>query len=569
MTQLQDDREPLVKIRVVRWRGSVALLVFAVIMLLAAINPGRPDVLFIERWKSVSSAVLLVVLAVLRLRGREVEVSAPSPIPVNYVRGRLRFPVRFVRQQLRALSLRNPPLAYSVQWLGLSIPDHATEPNFCLVGGQGSGKTTLLRELMHSVLRQIRSGSGVRALVSDPKRDMLPFIARFTDAPIHILSPFDARSIAWDLAADLRDSAAARHVAAILVPDSKSDQSQFFIHSARLLLHAILQALMLAAPGRWTLRDVIAFARNPERAKRLLTEFPLTADVLALYGGADITSLNASQTLYATIASLEPVAAAWERAPTRFSISAWMNTESVLLLGQDWMHASTLSAINRVLFRRIVEVVLNQPETRRATTWFFLDELKESGRLDGINQLMTNGRSKGARVACAFQDLRGLQSVLGEKEADEVVGLCGYLSFLRLASEPTAEWASRVIGEAECWEESYSFSQHNTTSRAVVARRAVLPSQLLSIPPVENMLVTGFHLVPQCGGLIHTQQRPTDFRDAVATYGAAPAFVERSPESLVLEPWLEDDWARLNIPSGASPTGQTATVADCRRIRFS
>lgn len=544
---------------------SLAVLVLVPYGLLFPTFWGTPS--FTVRVLGVIAALVHCLLSFAVVFPRRDKPAPPNdPVPWTYRRGRLRLPIGYARQRMREWVAEHPPLAYSVRWMGFTIPDHATEPNFLVVGAQGSGKTLLLKELMLSVFRLVEKGYGIRALVFDAKRDIVPFISKATSAQIHILDPLDARGEAWDMAADLMDPAAARHVASILVPEPQGQESRFWTESARLLLHGILHALILSVPGRWTLRDVLVFVRNPTRAKQLLTSFPLTADVLSLYGGTDVAALNAFQTLYATLAHLEPVAAAWEKAEKRFSLSRWMEEESIVVLGNDWMHASILSAINRVLFRRLVELVLTQPDTREAHTWFFLDELKESGRLEGLNQLMTNGRSKGARVACAFQDLRGLQSVLGEKEADEIVGLCGYTSFLRLSSEPTAEWASRVLGEIEFWQDSWTHGQYSSVTWSVVTKRAVLASELLSVSPPDNMRIWGSHLIPPVNMFVHMGRIPCDLQ-CTAIGPPKSAFVKRDKAHLTFGPWDDADWERLGL-NQKRPTSGSHHLVDCKRVRF-
>ncbi|MFX8836738.1 type IV secretion system DNA-binding domain-containing protein, partial [Acinetobacter baumannii] len=69
-----------------------------------------------------------------------------------------------------------------------------------------------------------------------------------------------------------------------------------------------------------------------------------------------------------------------------------------------------------------------QPTTAKDSgmqqAWFFLDEVREAGELDGLSRLMTKGRSKGACVVLGFQDIDGMRDVYGDQVANEICAQC-------------------------------------------------------------------------------------------------------------------------------------------------
>src|SRR5262249_53998029 len=147
-----------------------------------------------------------------------------------------------------------------------------------------------------------------------------------------------------------------------------------------------------------------------------------------------------------------------------------------------------LDAINRVLFQRLVELLLAQPEADGVRTYLFLDELRDAGKLDGLGRLLTKGRSKGCAAVLGFQDIEGLRDVYGERAANELVGQCGNKAILRLESPATAEWASQVLGEQEGYDRSRSETAvglekvSGTLSEHLARRPAVLPSEFYCLP---------------------------------------------------------------------------------------
>ena len=119
-------------------------------------------------------------------------------------------------------------------------------------------------------------------------------------------------------------------------------------------------------------------------------------------------------TVATKIAPYEVIAAAWDNATEKVSLTEFMKGEFVLVLGNDEETRTALDAINKVLFKRLSELILAGSETRTRQTWIFIDEVREAGNLEGLSRLMTKGRSKGACRAAVrirvisphFADLR-------------------------------------------------------------------------------------------------------------------------------------------------------------------
>ncbi|MCI0538823.1 MAG: type IV secretion system DNA-binding domain-containing protein [Verrucomicrobiales bacterium] len=90
------------------------------------------------------------------------------------------------------------------------FPSHVATNHFAFVGTTGSGKTLLQRLLMQSALTTVGHGHGHRAVVYDAKQDTLSILSGMRiGCPVHVLNPLDARSVAWDMAADVESPAVA------------------------------------------------------------------------------------------------------------------------------------------------------------------------------------------------------------------------------------------------------------------------------------------------------------------------------------------------------------------------
>ena len=462
-----------------------------------------------------------------------------------------------------------------LSWGRRSLPARAAHGHFAFVGATGSGKTILQRLLMQSVLPRMGSGLGNRALVYDAKQDVLAII-RGVDlrCPVHLFHPMDARAAAWDMARDVTSPNAALQVATTLIPQSNRDANPFFSNAARHLLFGVLSAFIRRSPGSWTFRHVLLAVRDAESLQRVLKQDESTRHLLQ-YFEHEGTFQNIVSTILTCTAPYETIAASWDRSTWRLSLRDWLTEESVLVLGNDESNRVAVDTLNRLIFQRLTELVLALPENStpgHRQTWFFLDEVREMGRLDGLSRLLTKGRSKGAAVVLGLQDVNGLRDVYGREIAEEILGQCNNKVVLRLNSPETATWASHLFGMREVMESSRgqsrsrSFralgldtggSRAESVSNSISKREVVLDSEFFGLPettPANGL--SGFFLSPTTGGFpdtipgpwITSNLRPVD----PTTPDSQPC-----PEShQYLRPWDPADTTQLHLDTNHTTSPQ-------------
>jgi hypothetical protein len=478
----------------------------------------------------------------------------------QFVRGRLLRPWWQAALDLDWLRAEDDP---GLTWGGLKVPTPTATLHFAVIGATGSGKSLVQQLLKQDVIPTITPGSGRRALSYDAQGGELARLAgMLPGVPVKSLNALDDRGVAWNIAADCTTPAVALSIAPILVVGENEGPNSYFTKAAQHILSGVLIALMRRAPGVYTFRDVLLIAMSKDLLVQVLGSVDETRDRLE-HLKEERTAQSVLSTLVVKLAEFAPVAAAWDNAAERVSLTEWVETgESILVLGNDETARAPLDAINRVLFRRVVELVLARPESAVPQTWFFLDEVREAGRLDNLSSLLTRGRSKGAVAVLGFQDIEGLRTVYGDKEANELVGQCAHKALLRMESPATAAWGGEVVGQVEWVEEKESVSGSvRSVTYERVKREGVLPAEFLSTPPTNPVNgLTGIFLAPEAGAFRNTIPGKELAKALKPADPSVPNFVPRPAWQQILRPWSDADAVRLGLKPGGLPVPAAPTA---------
>ena len=286
-------------------------------------------------------------------------------------------------------------------------------PHTALIGSSGSGKTLFQKGWMAAALPGPTESGGLRfrALIYDPKRELYPFLCAIgiPEDQIIVTHPFDARAAAWDLARDFQEPAQIEELTELLVPKkeyTQSESSEFFDRATRIILQDLIAGLIDTSSDNWDLRDITECCQNLSFIEQLLDRTPNGRDTWRAFFKTDDARLsdNIRASIVAAVRPFQTLASIWHRSPRRFSLERWSSGSGILLLGADPRRETTMQRLNQLMFRRVSQLVLGRAEENPADlTFFFLDEVREAGKLGGLRQLLTESRSKGGRVVLGFQ----------------------------------------------------------------------------------------------------------------------------------------------------------------------
>lgn len=458
----------------------------------------------------------------------------------------------------------------------LLIPSSEGPNHFGFIGTTGSGKTTLMRTLAQSALKLLGIAD-CRAFFNDPKQDAYPILSGIVgEDKVISLNPFDKRGRYWDLSVDLDEPRVLEEFSYNLILE-KNESQPFFTEAARELLNGLMLSYFLSG-FKYTLADVLRPLRDRKILKQILTRHAATRHIAENYLTNKRLASNLMPSIGTKIKPFESIAACWSKADKGVSIREWANGNHVLLLGNSEVSRHAIDSVNRTIFKRVSDVILDKPESHKSRTWVFLDELADAGKLPGLVSLAKKGRSKGACIAIAYQSISGLkdESHYGQFQCDELLGQIGTRFIGRLECVPTAEYASNLVGEQKFIEKSWSYTSaresSSTTTYSTQVRKAILPSTFLSIKPCSRTNgLTGYYVTRSVGTFKTTIPGSWLFDELLTPPDPnVAAFEPRDSRHQILEPWTEDEARKfgvdISVKDTGTPTPSTVSVRTKKRI---
>ena len=384
-------------------------------------------------------------------------------------------------------------------------PDHALAPgvpypadlwtrHVLLVGGTGAGKSTILKPLLSKIIK-----ADEHLLLFDPKGD---FTKAFSE-PI-LLAPWDVRTSAWDVAADIRNIGAARRFAAAIV---KEGTDPMWSNAARQVLVGSIKMLRAEHGDAWGWRELADTLSMPQAQLLHIMRIHHQEAVRAVER-ASVTTQGVLINLSAFCSSIHDLADAWGhvRPEHRISFVSWLtkprrSPRQIILQGNGSypeISRGYVEGIFSVLGGLVNSVEMDDDPKRKV--WIVLDELPQCGKIP-ILPLFSVGRSRGVRCVAACQDLSQLEEVHGRESVRSLVSMTGSILVGQMSQGDTAESLAKALGsrEVERRNESHSFGRDGSQSVSFAREDLALykPSELgsrLGLDPKRNGVVLALAL---------------------------------------------------------------------------
>ena len=342
--------------------------------------------------------------------------------------------------------------------------------SFLIAGSQGSGKTQIILPLIREALADKHAG----VIIHDFKGDFTEYFLNSKNQNIQLFAPWDSRSCAWDISADIQNLADARELARVLTgADQATGESQSWAGGAAQIAAALITSLHKSNPKwRWSdLQDVLGLPYKTMR--ELALEGDSSCGLLMNEGEkADKTTMSFMSRLASMVA---PVVSDFARAERhdakRISFRNWMikGSPRVLILQNSTSYQTMAQSILQSAMRACASAIDSMPDSRSRKRWFFLDELPQMGKLQSLPRLLEVGRSKGVRAVLAFQDVSQVREIYGNNISQALSSMAGTHIYARAQGGETPQWLAEQVGKKTVWRalESVSSDYVGGGSRSV------------------------------------------------------------------------------------------------------
>ncbi|AJZ60571.1 ftsK/SpoIIIE family protein [Paraburkholderia fungorum] len=341
---------------------------------------------------------------------------------------------------------------------GVPYPGDLWTRHVLLIGGSGAGKSTVMRPLATKII-----DSHEQMLMFDPKGE---FSAAF-DGPA-ILAPWDSRSLAWDVAADMRNILDIRRFATAMIRDSSDPM---WSNAARQLLVGIVACLQATKGRDWGWRELADLVALPQTALLAIMREHHPEAVRSVER-ATVTTAGILINLSAFCSPIFDLAAAWGETPKdrRVGFVDWtlgLSSHPQLIIQGHGAYSDLtktyVEAIVGTFAATINSIEIDDDPERKI--WFFADEFPQAGKLP-VRALFEVGRSRGVRCVVVCQDLAQLEDIYGEKMVRAIVAMSGTLVVGQTMPGETADKLCKALGSREVERPNVSVSIGGSNGRA-------------------------------------------------------------------------------------------------------
>jgi type IV conjugative transfer system coupling protein TraD len=369
------------------------------------------------------------------------------------------------------------------------LPTGFSKKHTLISGTTGAGKSTALTHLLKAIRAR-----GDRAVVYDKKGEFVEMFYR--DGIDHILNPADSRSHQWTPWEEMASPFDADWISETLLPSSNSNSGsdKFFTSAARAVVSAALQNLYLDGP-KSLLSLLRATAWNDlELLKELVAGTPA-----ATYFNED--NERTLESIRSTIVDgVRPLRLLKEENKKGFfSIRDWIAEGDEPNADDSWLFLPVRESeieIQKPLISTWIQAaakgLMARGVNNERTLWIVVDELPSLKKIPALSMLMAEGRGFGAAVVLGIQEINQLEEEFGKNTSRTILGLCSTQLHFRLNNADTAEWVSKVLGEAEREEvdEDLNYSADDIRDGVRVSskrqnRKIVLPSEIMDLPDLS------------------------------------------------------------------------------------
>lgn len=379
-------------------------------------------------------------------------------------------------------------------------PRELESKHMLILGTSGSGKGVLMNQLVRQInRRKYKQRTGERIIFYDLKGE---FIAKQMQIGDFIFCPFDSRSLRWNIFNEIESLPDFDVLAKSLFAPEAAVSEPYWQNAAADLFRTGLMVLKMR--GTTSNNDLWEFFSQPVgEMKKAFFTLPLAERGAAKHIDKDDSTTSSS--LISVLQNGIKFFRYLTDLDGDFSFREYIREQrqgvqpNLFILNVD-QYAEVFKPLMTLAINIMVRETLSLPDDLNRRIWFVLDELGTLSRMDSIIRLETVGRSKGACIICANQDLGRVEEVYGQANKQSFFNNFNTTLTFRIREPKTADFLSQSIGERQVIKVSRSkqmspsdLGDRKSESEQEKTERLVMPVEFQALPDLTAIAnIAGF-----------------------------------------------------------------------------
>ena len=417
----------------------------------------------------------------------------------KFVRGHDITPIDEFNKKLAKEAKKNP---LSIIKIGNThIPFEMESKHMLILGTSGSGKSVLLHQIIAQINeRKFTKRTNEKCILYDLKGE---FIEKQYNSKLDLIfSPFDKRSVQWNLFNEIEQYPDFDVIAEGLFATDDT-KNKYFYDCAKDVFRAGL--IFLKQEGRTTNRDIAEFFSKS--TEEIVVDFmKLPPHEQTAIKHIDKSDSTTSANIMSLLLERNHFLKYLTDMDGTFSFRKFIRDQALdangqyipkpnlFILNVD-QYKSIFKPVMTLIINTMIQQTLSLPDDISRRIFFIIDELGSLFRLDSVIDLITVGRSKGASLICANQDLGRIEEAYGRANLKTFYNNFNTNFTFRIREPETAEFLSKAIGEKQIIKvnESRQVSPSDIGDRKSWAEqekteRLVIPTEFQTLPDLTAIV---------------------------------------------------------------------------------
>lgn len=364
----------------------------------------------------------------------------------KYIRGAQMIPIDTMNNYLQKEAENNPLSRLKIG--ETIIPFEMESKHMLILGTSGSGKGVLINQLVHQInIRKEEYKTGERCIFYDLKGE---FVSKQYEEGDYIFSPFDERSLGWNIFNEIKALPDFDIMAKSLFI-SPSEKDAYWYNCASDVFKAGL--IFLKRNGQTTNKDLWNFFSLPlQYIKSNLQKLPLE------YQGAikhiDKEDAPAAASIISILQERIQFFQYLVDLDGDFSFRDYISEKkdsvqpNLFILNIE-QYSQIFKPLMTLCIDTMIRETLSLMDDLERRIWFVIDELGTLYRMESVIKLETVGRSKGGCLVCANQDLGRIEEMYGRANLKSFFNNFNTNFTFRIREPETAEFLSKAIGDQQ------------------------------------------------------------------------------------------------------------------------